>query len=206
MVSYEQLSDIERQILEYIAATFDEKGYSPSVRDIKAAVNLRSTSTVHMFLQRLEEKGMLIKENGKSRTLRIGPACPLATQNVNRVPILGRVTAGVPILATENFDGYVEFPTLSKPVSAQNIFALRVAGTSMIEAGILDGDLVIVEKQESAENGEIVVALIGDEATVKTFYKENGHYRLQPENSTMPPIIVDSVVVLGRVISSIRYY
>ena len=202
----ENLNDRERRILEYIADTVNEKGYSPSVRDIKSALSIRSTSTVHTYLQRPEERGLLSKEDGKSRTLRVGPAYAGASRSVARIPILGRVTAGVPILATENFDGYVYFPSQDDKASPDDLFALRVMGTSMIEAGILDGDLVIVEKQSSAENGEIVVAMVGDEATVKTFYKEHGHYRLQPENSTMQPIITDEVQILGKVISSIRYY
>jgi len=200
------LNDRERKILEYIASTVREKGYSPSVRDIKAALSIRSTSTVHTYLQRLEDRGFLVKEEGKSRTLRMGPSYQGEMDAEIQIPILGRVTAGIPILATENFDGYVEFPAPRSRVQAERLFALRVCGTSMIEAGILDGDLVIVEKCESAENGEIVVAMIEDEATVKTFYKEHGHYRLQPENATMEPIIVNHVEILGRVISSVRYY
>lgn len=201
----DNLNEKERKILEYIAETVNGKGYSPSVRDIKAALSIRSTSTVHTYLQRMEEKGYLVKEDGKSRTLRLGPAYPFLYRS-DRVPIIGRVTAGQPILATENFDGYVDFPAANERGIVGDLFALRVFGTSMIEAGILDGDIVIVEKAETVENGEIVVALIGDEATVKTFYKERGHYRLQPENSTMDPIIVDSVDILGRVVSSVRYY
>lgn len=202
----EILNDRERMILDYIANMVSEKGYSPSVRDIKAALDIRSTSTVHTYLQRLEERGLLSKEEGKSRTLRVGPAYAGSARAGVRIPILGRVTAGMPILATENFDGYVFFPSQNEKTAPENLFALRVMGTSMIEAGILDGDLVIVEKQEAAENGEIVVAMVDDEATVKTFYKEHGHYRLQPENSTMQPIIVSDVQILGKVISSIRYY
>lgn len=201
----ENVTDREQEILEYIAATIEKKGYSPSIRDIKAALNIKSTSTVHTYLQRLGEKGLLSKEDGKSRTLRIGSAYMPAAAGM-RIPILGRVTAGQPILATENYDGFVVFPTEGYRAGSSEMFALRVAGTSMIEAGILDGDLVIVEKQSAAENGDIVVALIGDEATVKTFYKEDGHYRLQPENSTMQPIIVDQVDILGRVVTSVRYY
>ena len=201
----ESLNDRERAILEYIAETVNEKGYSPSVRDIKAALNIKSTSTVHTYLQRLEERGFLVKEGGKSRTLRVGPSYPGKMQSVAQVPILGRVTAGMPILATENFDGYVEFPTVSGKIR-DNLFALRVSGTSMIEAGILDGDIVVVEKRSFAENGDIVVALIGEEATVKTFYKEHGHYRLQPENSTMEPIIVNEVDILGKVCAVQRIY
>jgi repressor LexA len=200
------LTDRERDILAYIAKVVNENGYSPSVRDIKAALSIRSTSTVHTYLQRLEEKGVLTKENGKSRTLRVEPAYQAAMGLHAQIPILGRVTAGVPILATENFDGYVNFPTMRENGRTDGLFALRVYGTSMVEAGILDGDVVIVEKTETADSGQIVVAMIEDEATVKTFYKENGHYRLQPENSTMQPIIVDSVEILGRVITSVRYY
>ncbi len=200
------LTDRERDILAYIAKVVNENGYSPSVRDIKAALSIRSTSTVHTYLQRLEEKGVLTKENGKSRTLRVEPAYQAAMGFCAQIPILGRVTAGMPILATENFDGYVNFPTARENGRTDGLFALRVYGTSMVEAGILDGDVVIVEKTETADSGQIVVAMIEDEATVKTFYKENGHYRLQPENSTMQPIIVDSVEILGRVITSVRYY
>ena len=201
----DNLNAREKQILEYIAGTVREKGYSPSVRDIKAALSIRSTSTVHTYLLRMEEKGYLVKEEGKSRTLRLGPSYP-SGDSTGRVPIIGRVTAGQPILATENFDGYVDFPLGSGGSHDGTLFALRVSGTSMIEAGIMDGDIVVVEKTESAENGQIVVALIEDEATVKTFYKEHGHFRLQPENSALQPIIVDQVQILGRVISSVRYY
>lgn len=201
----ENVTEREREILDYIAETWEREGYSPSVRDIKAALNIKSTSTVHTYLQRLREKGLLSKEEGKSRTLRLGASFAPPAFGV-RIPIVGRVTAGQPILATENYEGYVTFPSVGGHARSDSLFALRVSGTSMIEAGILDGDLVIVEKQSVAENGDIVVALIEDEATVKTFYKEDGHYRLQPENATMQPIIVDRVDILGRVISSVRYY
>ncbi len=201
----ENITQREQEILEFIRQTLREKGYSPSVRDIKAALAIKSTSTVHTYLQRMQEKGLVTKENGKSRTI-----CLLddaqSVRPMLSIPILGRVTAGQPILATENFDGYVSFPTQDVHAAPESLFALRVSGTSMIDAGILDGDVVIVEKQESAENGDIVVAMIDDEATVKTFYKENGHYRLQPQNPTMQPIIANNVTILGRVISSIRYY
>ena len=201
----ENITEREREILDYIAETWDREGYSPSVRDIKGALNIKSTSTVHTYLQRLREKGLLSKEEGKSRTLRLGASFPPPAISV-RIPIVGRVTAGQPILATENCEGYVTFPSVSGRARSDSLFALRIVGTSMIEAGILDGDLVIVEKQSVAENGDIVVALIEDEATVKTFYKEDGHYRLQPENASMQPILVDRVDLLGRVISSVRYY
>ena len=122
------------------------------------------------------------------------------------IPLIGRVTAGQPILAVENYEGYIQFPSGIRRKPENDLFALKVTGTSMIEAGILDGDIVIIEKTTTAENGDIVVALIDDEATVKTFYKEDGHFRLQPENRTMLPIIVNSLMILGKVITSIRYY
>ena len=123
-----------------------------------------------------------------------------------KVPVVGRVAAGTPILAVENYEGYVDFPVLNSPYSYSQLFALRIAGTSMINAGILDGDIVVVAKTNLAENGEIVVALVNDEATVKRFYKENGHFRLQPENPSMEPILVDEVYILGKVVAVLRYY
>ncbi len=196
------LTETEQKMLDFITARIKNDGYSPTVRDIRTALGIKSTATVHSYLSKLEEKGYIQKENGKSRTLRAEgvSAAPKAAQ----IPIVGRVTAGMPVLAVENFDGYVDF-TEGK-YTKDELFALRVSGQSMIEAGILDGDIVIVRQQAVAENGEIVVALIEDEATVKTFYRENGHFRLQPENSTMEPIIVDSLSVLGKVVASIRYY
>lgn len=189
-------------MLDYITKEINSNGYSPSVRDIRQALDIKSTATVHAYLTKLEEKGYIQKESGKSRTLRLDgkDSAPVTRQ----IPILGKTTAGVPILAVENFDGYVDFTSGS--YKKEELFALRVSGTSMIEAGIFDGDIVIVRQQSFADNGEIIVALIDDEATVKTFYKENGHFRLQPENSTMEPIIVDSLSVLGKVVASIRYY
>ncbi len=199
----------EQLVLEYIKENIRTRGYSPSIRDICSALNIKSTSTVHTCLERLEQKGYIQKENGKSRTVRIEG---LNTGEVQEepdglsIPILGRVTAGAPILAVENYEGYIHYPVGLRAMPENEMFALRVSGTSMIEAGILDGDIVIVEKTPIAENGDIVVALIDDEATVKTFYKEDGHFRLQPENRTMLPIIVNSLMILGRVITSIRYY
>ena len=204
-----QLDNKEQIIFDYIKENIRKNGYSPSIRDICTALNIKSTSTVHTCLERLEKKGYIQKENGKSRTLRIeGVSFEENGEPVEegRVPLLGRVTAGQPILAVENYEGYVTYPKGLRPLPAGDLFALRVTGTSMIEAGILDGDIVIVEKTASAENGDIVVALIDDEATVKTFYKENGHFRLQPENRTMLPIIVTSLMILGRVVTSVRYY
>ncbi len=204
-----QLEPKEQLIFDYIKENIKKNGYSPSIRDICTALNIKSTSTVHTCLDKLEKKGYIQKENGKSRTVRIeGVMMDELEENVDKssVPIIGKVTAGVPILAVENFDGYIQYPKGFRPMPDNELFALRVTGTSMIEAGILDGDIVIVEKTPIAENGDIVVALIDDEATVKTFYKEDGHFRLQPENRTMLPIIVNSLMILGKVVTSLRFY
>lgn len=195
----EKLTPLEQEIYDYIANSIESEGYSPSVRDIRTALNIRSTSTVHLNLQHLEDKGFIRKEQGKSRTLRIGGGSD------GNIPIIGRIAAGSPVFAEENFDGYLEF-RLPQTYKNDSVFALRVEGQSMIEAGIFNGDLIVVTMTSYAENGDIVVALINDEATVKTFYKENGHFRLQPENSTMKPIIVKDVRILGKVIASVRYY
>jgi len=200
------LTQKEQMIFDYIKNKLQENGYSPSIRDIRTALNIKSTSTVHTYLERLERKGYIHKENGKSRTLRIDDGSPETGRGGNRVPILGKVTAGQPILAVENHEGYVCYPEGEGHTHDATLFALRVQGDSMIEAGILNGDLVIVEKDASAENGQIVVALVDDSATVKEFYKEDGHYRLQPRNASMDPIIVEEVMILGRVLASIRYY
>ena len=200
-------SNKAEKIVEFVNAFVAENGYSPSIRDIRTALNIKSTSTVHTYLERLERKGYIHKENGKSRTLRIDDDNAVNPEMASvRVPIVGRVTAGQPILAEENLDGYLCYPMGEGHKCDADLFALRVRGTSMIEAGILDGDIVIVERTQSAENGEIVVALVEDSATVKEFYKENGHYRLQPRNPAMEPILVEEVSILGKVISSVRYY
>jgi len=201
------LTPKEQLIFDYIKENLHKNGYSPSIRDIRTALDIKSTSTVHTYLERLERKGYIHKENGKSRTLRIedGMSADMAAAD-GRVPILGKVTAGQPILAVENYEGYVSYPDGDGPSYENELFALRVSGSSMIEAGILDGDLVIVERTDTAENGQIVVALVEDSATVKVFYKEDGHYRLQPRNSSMDPIIVQEVTILGKVLASIRYY
>lgn len=196
----EALTEKEKRMLEYITEVIEKNGYSPSVRDIRSALGIKSTATVHGYLERLEKKGYIRKESGKSRTLTVDGTSP-ATR---KVPIIGKITAGLPILAVENFEGYVDFSETK--YKSDELFALRVSGTSMIEAGILDGDIVIVSNRRYAENGDIIVALIDDAATVKTYYKENGHFRLQPENSTMEPIITKDLTVLGKVVASIRYY
>ncbi len=199
------LKEKEKQIYDYIYETISREGFSPSVRDIQAHLGIKSTSTVHAYLAKLEEKGYIQKENGKSRTVRIDSIRNDSRRSI-KVPVLGKVTAGMPILAIENFEGYIDFPTMNRSYSYNDLFALKVSGESMIEAGILDGDIVVVKKDPTADNGQIVVALTEEGATVKTFYKEKGHFRLQPENPTMEPIIVDEVYILGRVVSVIRYY
>lgn len=196
-----KLTPREQKTLDYIIDTINRKGYSPSVRDIMAAVGYKSTSTVYNCLQKLELFGLIQKEEGKSRTIRVDPMSPGL-----KIPVVGRVTAGLPILAEENYDGYIGFVADSIGCAQSNLFALRVIGVSMVEAGIMDGDVVIVNKQDYAENGDIVVAMIDDSATVKTFYRENGGYRLQPENHELEPILTDHVQILGRVVASMRTY
>lgn len=198
----ENLTEKERKMYEYIKSVIDNKGYAPSVRDIQNALGIKSTSTVHSYIERLESKGYIKKEQGKSRTLRTGAE---GETHPVKVPILGQVAAGLPILAAENLDGFVDFCVPHGTVSSE-LFALRVKGESMIEAGIMDGDVVIVSRTSYIDNGSIAVVMIEDEATVKTFFRENGHFRLQPENSSMKPIIAKEAVILGRVIASVRFY
>ena len=189
---------------DYIKENIKKNGYSPSIRDICSALGIKSTSTVHLCLDRLEKKGYIQKENGKSRTLRIEGVSPEESSELPmdfcNVPILGRVTAGQPILAVEEVEEYIPFGGGSR-YTAGDLFALRVRGTSMINAGILDGDIIIVRRTPSAENGDIVVAMIEDEATVKRIYYEPGRIRLQPENDAYEPIYATTVTVLGRVIA-----
>ncbi len=175
-------------------------GSSPSVREIGAALGIKSTSTVHRHLGELEDAGYLTREHGKMRNI------VLHERGGVRVPLVGTVTAGQPILAVEQIEDFLTVPDLHRGAAGEELFALHVRGDSMIQAGILDGDIIVVRKTPTARNGEIVVALVEDEATVKRFYKENGHYRLQPENDAYEPIILDSVIILGRVIQLIRNY
>lgn len=196
-----ELSERQRQILEYIQKCVEEKGYPPSVREIGQAVGLSSSSTVHGHLNRLEQKGYLRRDPTKPRAIEL-----LSPEHrrvpYQQVPVVGRVTAGEPILAVENVETYV--PLSKELFGDDELFVLKVRGESMIEAGILDGDWVIVRRQATAENGDIVVARIEDEATVKRFFREHGHIRLQPENPTMEPIIVDRVEILGLVTGLFR--
>ncbi len=198
------LNGKEKLIFDYVREKIEKNGYSPSIRDIRSDLGIKSTSTVHTYLSRLEEKGLIVKQNGKSRTLRLGGAAPSGAGI--SVPLLGSVTAGLPILAVENQEGYVVYSGKRKFSGDDALFALRIKGESMIGAGILDGDIVIAERTPVAENGQIVVALIGDEATVKTFYKEDGRFRLQPENPDMEPLFFDEISILGIVVSCVRNY
>ena len=207
------LNKREKAILEYIEKQSKINGYPPSVREIGKAVGLRSTATVHGYLAKLAEKGYIKKESQKGRTLKLlkGSSGKEITNSgkdyytnkeLVEVPIIGKITAGAPILAVENITD--TFPIPIDFVGNCESFMLTVRGESMIEAGILDGDYILVKKQNTANNGEIVVALIEDEATVKTFYKEKDHIRLQPENSTMDPIIVPDCKILGKVAGVFR--
>lgn len=198
----ENLTIIEERVLNYISQSIREKGYSPSVRDIQKALEIKSSASVQFYITRLESKGYITKENGQSRSIRLTGLAG----NTNAVPLIGRVTAGIPILAEEHFEGFITFAAAAVNCRQEDLFALKVSGKSMQDAGIIDGDIVIVEKCSYAENGQIVVAMLEDEATVKTFYKENGRYRLQPENSTMDPIFADEVTILGKVVASLRIY
>lgn len=214
----EELTMRQKQILRYITKEIEENGYAPSVREIGKAVGLSSTATVHNYLKQLEDLQYIKKETQKGRTLRIlkkenelhvplRPGKEPAKAFYNKkemvdVPVVGKITAGSPILAVENVTD--TFPIPLEFVGNSQSFMLVVRGESMIEAGILDGDLILVRRQNVAENGQIIVALIDDEATVKTFYKEKNYIRLQPENSTMEPIIVPDCKILGKVIGVFR--
>ena len=210
------LNKREKNILKYIEKSLKNNGYPPSVREICKAVGLKSTATVHGYLNSLEEKGYIKKESQKGRTLKLLKG-GLEDKDPNQiefnkevytskemvdVPVIGKITAGEPILAVENITD--TFPIPIDFVGNSESFMLTVRGESMIEAGILDGDYILVKRQKVAENGQIVVALIGDEATVKTFYKEKDHIRLQPENSSMDPIIVPNCEILGKVAGVFR--
>ena len=198
-----KISAKQQEILEYIKETILKKGYPPSVREICEAVHLKSTSSVHSHLETLEENGYIRRDPTKPRTIEIlDDNFNLTRREMVNIPVLGTVAAGQPILAQENIENY--FPIPAELLPNQKTFMLRVKGDSMINAGIFNGDQIIVAQQETAENGEIVVALLDDSATVKRFFKENGHFRLQPENDAMEPILTDSVQILGKVIGLMR--
>ena len=192
----------QQKILDFIRSEIETKGYPPSVREICAAVGLRSTSSVHMHLTQLEKQGIIRRDATKPRALELLDS-PLS--RARSVPLVGKVTAGQPILAIENIEDYLVIPN-DLAGQESELYALRVQGDSMIEAGILDGDIVIVHSQDQAENGDIVVALIGEEATLKRIFYEDGHVRLQPENHTMAPIIVARADVRGKLVALVRRF
>ena len=211
-----KLSKRQQSIYEYICSYTKDHGYPPSVREIGSAVGLASPSTVHMHLKALEEKGYIKRDSKKPRTIEVVPEESAASdhgtklvdvhedvdKNVIQLPLVGRVAAGLPILAEQNVEEVLTLPT--SIVGDASSFILRVRGQSMINAGIFDGDYIVVKEEHEAHNGEIVVALIDDSETVKTFYKEDGHVRLQPENDAMEPIYADNPTILGRVTALIR--
>ena len=204
-MAYGKITEKQSQILEYIKSEILNKGYPPSVRDICQPVNLKSTSSVHSHLETLEKNGYIRRDPTKPRTIEIiDDNFNLVRREVVNVPMVGTVAAGQPILAIENIDNY--FPIPSEYMPNEETFMLKVKGESMINAGILDGDNILVKRQNTAKNGDMVVALVEDSATVKTFYKENGHIRLQPENDYMDPIILPNVEIIGKVFGVFRFF
>lgn len=200
-----KISDKQREILEYIKQEILQRGYPPAVREICEAVNLKSTSSVHSHLETLEKNGFIRRDPTKPRAIEIlDDDFNLTRREVVNVPVVGQVAAGEPILAEQNIQDYFPIPVEYMPNS--ETFMLKVKGESMINAGIFNGDTVLVQKQSDARNGDMVVALVEDSATVKTFYKEDGHYRLQPENDSMDPIIVDHCEILGKVFGVFRFF
>ena len=195
----------QEEILNYIKDEILERGFPPAVREICQAVGLKSTSSVHSHWESLEKNGYIRRDPTKPRAIEIlDESFNMLRREMVNVPVVGTVAAGQPILAEQNIDSY--FPIPSEYMPNEQSFILKVKGESMVNAGILDGDSVLVMQQTTARNGDIVVALIEDSATVKTYYKENGHYRLQPENDTMDPIIVDDCKILGKVFGVFRFF
>ena len=204
-MAYGKISDKQKEILEYMKNEILNKGYPPTVRDICEAVHLKSTSSVHAHLETLEKNGYIRRDPTKPRAIEIiDENFNLTRREVVNVPLVGRVAAGEPILATENIESY--FPVPCEYMPNAESFMLKVKGESMINAGIFDGDTILVQKQNTARNGDMVVALVEDSATVKTFYHEADHIRLQPENDTMDPIIVPDCTILGKVFGVFRFF
>lgn len=200
-----ELNEKQKEVYDFLLEFTRTNGYPPSVREICTAVSLRSTSTVHGHLKRLEKKGLIYRDPTKPRAIVINEISLNNIGNTLKIPIVGNITAGMPILATENIDGSFEI-SLNSIKHDRDLFALKVQGQSMINVGINDGDLAIIEQCNFAENGKIVVALINDEATLKTFYKEKDHIRLQPENNSMNPIIVKDCSILGVLVGIFRTF
>ncbi|MBS7298666.1 MAG: transcriptional repressor LexA [Eubacteriales bacterium] len=197
-----KLGEKDYQILEFIRKQQESRGFPPTVREICTHIGLTSTATVHARLKKLEDHGLIVKEGAKNRSIKVVSD---GNESFVKVPVYGKITAGVPITAVEDISG--SFPVPSDIATNKELFMLKVEGESMINAAILDGDMIIVQKQSTADNGDIVVALInGEDATVKTFYKEENHFRLQPENDSMEPIIVDDVEILGKVVGVFRKF
>lgn len=196
--------DVQSEIYDFIKSEVINKGYPPSVREICAKVGLSSTSTVHGHLSRMEKKGLIKRDPTKPRAIELLNEAPPRKELID-IPIVGKVQAGSPILAVENIEDSFTLP-LQYIKNNKDLFILNISGESMIEAGIYDGDMAIIEKADTASNGEIVVALIDNEATIKRFFKEKGHIRLQPENNTMEPIIVPDCKILGKLVGLYRRY
>lgn len=192
------LTKSQQKVYDYIRECAQDSRV-PSVREICSVTGLKSTSTVHLHLKTLEERGLIQRHKGLNRSIRLS-----GSEKSAQIPIMGRVTAGLPILAVEDVEGYV--PVSESLRRGRELFALRVCGESMINAGIMDGDIAIIHRTPTADNGDIVVALIEDEATVKRFFKENGHFRLQPENDSFEPIIVEEIALLGKLVAIYRNY
>lgn len=204
-MSYGKITPKQQEILDFIKSEILNKGYPPAVRDICEAVHLKSTSSVHSHLETLEKNGYIRRDPTKPRAIEImDDQFNLTRREMVNVPMIGTVAAGQPILAQEHIEGY--FPIPAEYMPNTDCFMLKVKGESMINAGILDGDMVLVQEEHTAENGDMVVALIEDGATVKTFYREEGIIRLQPENDFMDPIIVKDVSIIGKVIGVFRFF
>ncbi len=202
-MAYGKITAKQQEILDFIKKKTLERGYPPAVREICEAVKLRSTSSVHAHLETLEKNGYIRRDPSKPRAIEImDDSFQMVRQEMTSIPIVGQVAAGLPILAEQNINGY--FPLPMDIVPNNEVFVLKVKGESMINIGIMDGDQIFVECTNSARNGDVVVALIDDSATVKTFYKEDGHIRLQPENDSMDPIIVDNCEIIGKVFGVFR--
>lgn len=200
-----RISAKQSEILEYIKEQILAKGYPPAVREICAAVNLKSTSSVHSHLETLEKNGYIRRDPTKPRAIEIiDDEFNLSRREIRNIPMLGHVAAGQPLFAEQNIQSY--FPMLSDQLPSGDLFMLDVRGESMINVGIYDGDKIIVQQTATAQNGDIVVALVEDAATVKTYYKEEDRYRLQPENDTMEPIYVENVIILGKVVGLFRFF
>jgi repressor LexA len=199
------LSVKQQKVLEFIRQYNRDQGYPPSVREICVGLHLKSTSTAHGYLERLERKGFIRRDPSRPRAIELIEDRS-AMRDVIGVPVVGRVAAGEPLYADENIEDTLYLPLDFFRCADKETFVLRISGLSMVNAGILDGDHILVERVQTAQNGEIVVALLGEDATCKRFYKENGHFRLQPENDHMDPIIVPEVAILGKVVGLIRKY